>query len=382
LQSRRPQRAGLKLRSSLRPAFASHAASGERPSGREPRSRSGSITALPETPTLHRSTYCNPVIDHNFPDPHVILASDGWYYAYGTQDAGAVRTANIQVARSRDLVAWNMLGDALPQLPSWADVEPTSWAPHVLEHGGRFLLYFSTTPNDLAGEDAQCLAVAASSSPAGPFAATDEPLYRGPTHADIDLAVFQDPQSGEWFGYWGSGGDAVACRMSPDLLAFDGSEPEVILRAWTLPADEQGPYENGAEGQFVVHRDGWYYLFTSGDRCCEYPPSYAVLVARSRSPLGPFERYAEATGRQSSAILEGNDRWTGPGHCSVIRDAAGDDWIVYHGIDTHPDRRFLTGSGMVRRVMLIDRLVYTDGWPAIEGGTPSTGRVPGPVTRL
>ena len=49
--------------------------------------------------------YTNPIIDENFPDPTIIRAADGWYYAYGTQTKRAGRIINLQVARSRDLVA-------------------------------------------------------------------------------------------------------------------------------------------------------------------------------------------------------------------------------------------------------------------------------------
>jgi arabinan endo-1,5-alpha-L-arabinosidase len=31
------------------------------------------------------ATYTNPVLDCDFPDPAVILAPDGFYYAYATQ---------------------------------------------------------------------------------------------------------------------------------------------------------------------------------------------------------------------------------------------------------------------------------------------------------
>ena len=65
-------------------------------------------------------TYVNPVLDADFPDPVVILAPDGYYYAYATQTLREGKWINIQVARSRDLVSWEHLGDALPEKPGWA----------------------------------------------------------------------------------------------------------------------------------------------------------------------------------------------------------------------------------------------------------------------
>ena len=57
--------------------------------------------------------YANPVLDSDFPDPAVVKAPDGFYYAYATQTERDGRWINLQVARSRDLRDWEHLGDAL-----------------------------------------------------------------------------------------------------------------------------------------------------------------------------------------------------------------------------------------------------------------------------
>src|SRR4051794_8675540 len=51
-----------------------------------------------------QATFTNPVLDADFPDPAVLKAPDGYYYAYATQTEREGRKVNIQVARSRDLV--------------------------------------------------------------------------------------------------------------------------------------------------------------------------------------------------------------------------------------------------------------------------------------
>ena len=65
----------------------------------------------------------------------MILAPDGFYYAYATQTLRDGKWINIQVARSTDLVHWEHLGDALPDKPDWAQETQDFWAPFVLYDG-------------------------------------------------------------------------------------------------------------------------------------------------------------------------------------------------------------------------------------------------------
>jgi arabinan endo-1,5-alpha-L-arabinosidase len=94
-------------------------------------------TSVPAAPRK----YVNPVLDEDFPDPAVILAPDGYYYAYATQTLREGQWINIQVARSTDLVHWEHLGDALPQKPVWAQTTQDFWAPYVLRDGDRYVMY-------------------------------------------------------------------------------------------------------------------------------------------------------------------------------------------------------------------------------------------------
>jgi arabinan endo-1,5-alpha-L-arabinosidase len=348
-----------------------------------------SLVALASTPAASgadRSVaqaaggYRNAVLNRDFPDPDVIRAGNGLYYAYSTESDTTKGHINIQVARSHNLVRWHYLGDALPKLPSWGNKAVVSWAPQVVRHGGRYHLYYSIVPNRLQSDFGLCLAVATSRSPAGPFRTTNKPLYCGPTLSDIDPDVFHDPATGHWLVYWGSGGDVVTARLAPNLdrLASPHAEPKLMLRGWSERVHR--PYEHGVEGMFVTARHGWYYLFYSGDNCCSYPPHYAVMVARSHHATGPFHRLESTRPGRSSVIVHSNRRWVGPGHSSVIRDRAGHDWLVFHAIDTrHP---YLPGGQQaVRRPMLIDRIVYRHGWPTIAGDSPSIGRRAAPITR-
>jgi arabinan endo-1,5-alpha-L-arabinosidase len=334
---------------------------------------------MASTPTT--GFYINPVLDDDFPDPTIIRAADGWYYAYGTQTKyRSTLIINLQVARSQDLVTWEHLGEGLPQKPRWADNTQKIWAPHVSEHDGRYYLYYSALPNAAGG---LCLAVAVAEAPAGPFVDIGEPLQCGPGFVNIDPMAFDDPATGKRLLYWGSGfGPLVVRELAEDRISFaPGSETITLIDVIDTP--DRTVYQRLVEGSWVVLRNGWYYLFFSGDNCCGPDAHYGVMVARSRHATGPFETLADDTGTAQSTILTGNDHWHAPGHNCIIQDAAGHDWIAYHAIDPRQPTfdAIDDEQGFSRRVMLLDRVEYAGGWPRLAtGGTPSAEPQPAPVT--
>ena len=312
------------------------------------------------------ATYANPVLDDDFPDPAVLRAADGHYYAYATQTDRGGRMINIQVARSRDLVAWAQLGDALPVKPQWASRTQDFWAPHVAEHGGRYYLYYSAKPDAALTDQTRglCLAVATAERPEGPFTDVGRPLQCGPGFVNIDPMSFDDPATGRRLLYWGSGfGPIKVQELGEDRISFAaGSSPTDLVAV--DPTDDPANYRRLVEGAWVVWRAPFYYLFFSGDNCCGPGIHYAAMVARSRSATGPFEVLAP-----NGVILERRGIWVGPGHNSVISDVRGEDWIVYHAVDSRRPRAVDTADINTRRVMLIDRIVWRDGWPRVLGPT-------------
>lgn len=345
-------------------------------------------------PTRTRvATYTNPVLDEDFPDPTVIRASDGFYYAYGTQSTvhrsrtartGAdTTTLNIQVLRSPDLVHWTRLGDALPTRPSWAHTTQNFWAPHVSEYRGRYYLYYSAQPDTAKVDTTQglCLAVATASRPEGPFADGGRPLQCGPSFVNIDPMQFDDPRTGAPLLYWGSGfGPIKVRRLADDRVSFTpGSAPQPLV--FPITSSDTTRYQRLVEGAWVTYHAPYYYLFYSGDNCCGPHAHYGVMVARSRSAEGPFETLAEVTGRKESVILVRSARWNAPGHNSVVRDARGDSWIFYHALHARPGADSTVGPGSNARVLLMDRLTYRGGWPAVAGGVPSDRSRPAPTAR-
>jgi arabinan endo-1,5-alpha-L-arabinosidase len=304
----------------------------------------------------------NPVIDADFPDPAVLRASDGFYYAYATQTERDGKWLNIQVARSADLVKWEYLGDALPTKPGWASKTQDFWAPHVHHADGAYFLYYSAKP-DVALTDEKrglCLAVATASRPDGPFIDMGEPLQCGDGFVNIDPMAFDDLETGKRLLYWGSGFQPIKVQeLAPDRKSFAaGSTPIDLIPA--IKSEDPNEYQKLVEGAWVTRRNGWYYLFYSGDNCCGPKAHYAVLVARSRSATGPFENAPD------KVILERDAKWNAPGHNSIATDDRGQDWMLYHAVDVQRPRTKPSDDVNTRRVMLVDRIEWRDGWPSIS----------------
>lgn len=317
-------------------------------------------------------TFLNPILNADFPDPTLIRASDGHFYAYATQAVINGKLHHIQVSRSKDLINWERLPDALPERPIWADKpEPKFWAPHVSEADGKYFLYYSADPNTLTG---LCLAVAVAEKPAGPFKDIGKPLKCGESFINIDPMAFDDPKTGKRLLYWGSGFQPIKVQeLAANRIEFAPNSKPIDLIA-PHKTEDLTDYQRLVEGAWVTYRKGFYYLFYSGDNCCGDKAHYAVMISRSRSATGPFETL-QSTGKPNSVILEKNAEWIAPGHNSVIRDDAGNDWIFYHAISAKErnlsKENTVGGDRDVRRVMLMNQLVYSNGWVFAEGGTPT-----------
>ena len=338
-------------------------------------------TAIPsgsggDAPSASRDGYyLNPVIDEDFPDPAVIHAPDGYYYAYATQTLRDGKWINIQVARSLDLVHWEHLGDALPDKPAWAQLTQDLWAPSVIFDGTTYFMYYSATPDAHRDGPDHALAIATSQSPAGPFVDVGRPFLNGEGFHNIDPMAYDDPETGKHLLYWVSGFEPIKVQeLGPDRLSFAPGSSAIDL-IW--PNGRDGAFPRLVEASWVIRHEDYYYRFYSGDNCCGPHAEYGVMVARSKSATGPYETLEQAKGVPHSLMLFKSERWLAPGHNSIVTDKAGDVWIVYHAIDVRRPRQTQHDEINSRRILLIDKIEWKDGWPHV--GTPSDEPKPAPI---
>ncbi|MCA1710911.1 MAG: glycoside hydrolase family 43 protein [Actinobacteria bacterium] len=267
--------------------------------------------------------------DGDFPDPHVLPVADG-YVAYSTTTAGR----NLRVLRSTDLRTWTVApvpgaDDALPQPAVWSaqregDVGKETWAPSVLEIGGRYVAYYAVLSDQKGGRF--CISAATALAPEGPFVDTSTaPLVcdRDP-HGSIDPYAFRDPRTSRLHLLWKSEGlpGATPQRLMSRELAADGlsfaagSVASELLR----PAE---PWEaDVVENPAMVHYRGALYLFYSGNRWDS--ADYAEGWARCRTPAGPCVRGSRGP------LLASSGKRLGPAGASAFVDTDGRLRLAYH----------------------------------------------------
>lgn len=282
----------------------------------------GATTEVTGKPTVPPGEYANPVLDRDFPDPDTLKA-DGWYYAYATNGNGR----NIQVARSQDLVKWEVLTDALPKLPAWAAQDfGWAWAPEVWqpEDGGPFVMYHVARYAINKAGGTQCIGAATSETPEGPFQPVgDKPMIcQVDAGGSIDPATFVD-DDGKTYLLWkndgNSGGGQTFLYIQPvsaDGLTLEG-EPTKLLTADTV---WEGVL---VEAPTLWKRDGKYYLFYSAN--AYNTPRYAVGYAVADHVLGPYEKVA-------GPFLKTNvgAGIVGPGGQDIVVGPDGDTWFLFH----------------------------------------------------
>ncbi|MDO3702718.1 glycoside hydrolase family 43 protein [Micromonospora sp. C28SCA-DRY-2] len=301
------------------------------------------------------SMFTNPVVRTDAPDPQAIRVGDTWYL-FHTNAGGR----NVPVLSSPDLVDWTPVGDALPDLPGWADAGKT-WAPEAIQLApDRFLLYYT-----VAGRESgrQCVGRAVASTPQGPYRddSTGPLICQAEQGGSIDASPFRDTDGSLWL-LWKNDGNAIGVdtwlwsqRLSDDGLRLVG-EPTKLLK-------QTEPWEgNLIEGPFFHRQDGRLYLFFAAnayDRA-EYAEGYAVC----ESPTGPCVKAPE------NPILKSNEVASGPGHASmVVKD--GRTWLLYHAWP--PGQEGSTDPG---RQVWLDEITWQDGKPRVNGPTAEPQQKP------
>ena len=327
----------------------------------------------------------------NFPDPALVDGGDH-YYAYSSNSTGN-NARNIGLLRSADLFTWAAPNgsaapaEAMPTVPSWARSRSQGggfWAPSVIQAGGRWVLYFGARHKNVsATAPGWCIGHATSSSPAGPFTPSAQPLFcrvtstgsvsslsgSPATHrGSIDPHAYRAP-NGNLFLYfkaldhpyqlWG-------VRLAADGRSTVGSARGLVRlgakdRTWEY-SSRLGftVLENPAMDYNRQAPDKPYYLYYSGGEWRS--PDYATGVAVCDGPLGPCLRVTIG-----DAWMASRGGAVGPGGFTVLKDDQRRRWAAYHSWERG---EVATGNG---RRLHVEPLTYDGLAPVLRNRSPRGG---------
>lgn len=308
-------------------------------------------------------------------DPDV-FQENGTYYAYGTTAGGR----NVPLITSTDLKNWTTnttyrptssvrmdngsiysvqnagdpwYNDTLAVPGSWAKRQPASyqcntstsgcyeiWAPSVekLSNGKYVMAYVAVNRYDGNAIGQQCIGLAVSDKPTGPFIDTSsQPVQCGsdPKGA-LDPDLFRDA-NGKLYMYWKNEGTPTTRtnfwvqEVSADGKRLVTSAQKMGLETQALKTTTQATnwrwYETWEmpliENPSMVRYDGSYYMFYSAS---EYSTSkYRTGYAKCSGPTGPCTRLQNTPIMSSDA----SQNIFGPGGASAFVDKAGTLRLAY-----------------------------------------------------
>lgn len=311
---------------------------------------SSSTSAKEETPAEQpKNVYRNPVIDYSLPDPSVIKADDGYFYLYATEDI-----RNLPIHRSKNLVDWDYVGTAFTNhtRPTFEE-KGGLWAPDINKIGNKYVLYYSMSV--WGGEWTCGIGCATADKPEGPFTDHGKMFRSNEINVQNSIDPFYIEEAGKKYLFWGSFRGIYAIELSDDGL---------FLKEGAVPRQVAG---TAYEGTYIHKKDGYYYLFASIGSCCEgLKSTYTTVVGRSESLFGPYvdKNGGRMLDNKHEVLIGKNNSFVGTGHNSeIVTDDAGSDWIFYHAVSTKKPEG---------RVLMMDQIEWKNGWPSVEGNSPST----------
>lgn len=292
------------------------------------------------------TTYTNPVIDADWPDPDVVRVGDDYFLVASSFN----RAPGLPVLHSRDLVTWEHVTNALPALPPHDHYNLPRhgsgvWAPSLRHHDGTFYL---TYPDPDHG-----IFVLTAADPRGPWST---PHLLLPGRGLIDPCPLWDDDGRTYLVHgWAKSRSGVKNRLT--LVEVDARLRTVVGPSSTVVDGDAVPGCSTLEGPKIHRRDGWYWIFAPGGGVAT-GWQYAF---RSREVRGPYEHRI--------VLEQGASDVNGPHQGAWVEAVDGTDWFVHF-----QDR------GPCGRVVHLQPLEWRpDGWPRIGAAADDKAHAGNPV---
>ena len=275
--------------------------------------------------TGRAQTFPRLLLGGDYPDPSIIREGKDFYMTNSSFNYAP----GLLVWHSTDLVNWTPIARALHAL------DGSVYAPDLVKYKGRYYIYYPA-----AGANY----VVYADNIRGPWS---QPVKLDLTGIDPGHVVGED---GKRYLYVDKG--AIA-PLSDDGLKVTGPK-KTVYEGWQFPKEwkTEGNGDMFLEGPKLLHKDGYYYMVSAEGGTAGPATSHMVVVARSKSVFGPWENspYNPLVHTYSAS-----DPWWSKGHGTLIDDAEGNWWVVYHA--------YAQGYHTLGRQTLIDPVEWTaDGW--------------------
>lgn len=311
----------------------------------------------------------NPILRGFHPDPSPVLARGVYYLAVSTFEW----FPGVRIYRSQDLVHWTYTCAPLDSEDKMV-LEGTMasdgvWAPHLSFDGERFYLLYTVVHGARRHPvmDVDNFLISASDI-TGPWS---KPVYLNSSGFDPSLFHGEDGRKWvlnmEWDWRkvcWGEHPftGILLQEYSPEKKMLIG-EPKKIF-----PGSPIG----STEGPSLFQRDGYYYLCTAEGGTGFF---HAATVARSSNLTGPYELHPDNPvltswdGGWEDTAGELAHRGTGPerlkkaGHATFLETKDGSWYLAHLCARELGDTRCCP----LGREAALERVVWRDGWPYLEG---------------
>ncbi len=287
------------------------------------------------------------VMQGDYPDPSVVKIGDTYWATATTSNWMPV----FPLLKSKDLVNWKLAGNVFSTLPDWADYY--FWAPEISYEKGKVYVYYAAHKKN----GNLCVGVASADKPEGPY--QDHGALICQEAGSIDAFPMRD-ENGKLFLIWKEDGNSVKKPTPIWAQEMNDERTELLGEKKLLFSNDVSWEGNLVEGVSMIRKGEYFYAFYAGAGCCGTGCTYTTGVARSKSLLGPWEKYSK------NPLLINNAQWKCPGHGTPV-EKGGRYYFLYHAYDQQS--HIYTG----REGLLTEFKFTPDGWVEF---VPNTSTVP------
>lgn len=282
---------------------------------------------------LWAQTYPKAIFPGDYPDPTILRDGKDYYMTHSP----FYYAPGFLIWHSQDLANWKPVCRAVPEY------EGSAMAPDLVKCNGKYYIYY---PSDGVNW------VVWADDIRGPWS---KPVRLDIKGIDPGHVVGED---GHRYLFTNNG---WVTPLTDDGLKVAG-ESRKVYDGWKYPKNwvTEGN-DMYLESPKLVKKDGYYYMVSAEGGTAGPATSHMCVAARSKSIFGPWENspYNPIVHTYSS-----KERWWSKGHGTLVDDADGNWWIVYHA--------YANGYHTLGRSTLIEPVEWTsDGWFRTARTSPS-----------